>query len=122
MGAAGGTLLAEVVRMSLDVAPEPMPLMPDRDGVVRVGSTRVTLDTVVAAFYTGATAEEIAQQYPSVDLVDVYAVITYYLRHRSEVDEYLRVRERGAAEVRADNEARFDPVGIRERLLARRNG
>lgn len=40
----------------------------------RVGSSRVTPDTVVAAFYTGATAEEIAQQ-----------VITYCLRHRSEV-------------------------------------
>ena len=108
--------------MTLDVAPEPVPLLTDPHGIVRVGSSRVTLDTVVAAFYTGATAEEIAQQYPSVDLVDVYAVITYYLRHRSEVDEYLRARERMAAEARADNEARFDPVGIREPLLARRNG
>lgn len=76
----------------------------------------------MAAFHTGATAEEIAQQYPSVDLVDVYAVITYYLRHRSEVDEYLRVREGVAAEVRAVNEARFDPVGVRNRLLTRRQG
>ncbi|MQA16993.1 MAG: DUF433 domain-containing protein [Pseudonocardiaceae bacterium] len=105
-----------------DVAPEPVPLMTDPDGVVRVGSTRVTLDTVVAAFRTGATAEEIAQQYPTLELADIYAVITYYLRHRGEVEEYLRVREREAAEVRAENEARFDPVGIRERLLARRNG
>lgn len=107
--------------MSLDVAPDPVPLMAERDGVVRVGPTRVTLDAFVAAFSTGATAEEIAQQYPSVDLVDIYAVITYYLRHRSEVDEYVLARERVAAEVRADNEARSDPVGIRERLLARRN-
>ncbi len=107
--------------MTLDVAPEQVPLLTDPSGIVRVGSTRVTLDTVVAAFSTGATAEEIAQQYPSVDLVDIYAVITYYLRHQSEVDEYLRARERVAAEIRADNEARFDPIGIRERLLARRN-
>jgi len=118
----GGTLAAEVVVMLLDVAPEPVPLMADRDGVVRVGSTRVTLDTVVAAFRAGATAEEIAQQYPSVDLVDIYAVVTYYLRHCGEVEEYLRARERIGAEVRAVNEDRFDPVGIRERLLARRNG
>lgn len=107
--------------MLLAITPESMPLMTDWDAVVRVGSTRVTLDTVVAAFRTGATAEEIAQQYPSVDLADVYAVITYYLRHRSEVEEYLRVREREAAEVRAEMEARFDPVGTRQRLLARRN-
>jgi uncharacterized protein (DUF433 family) len=108
--------------MLLEIAPEPVPLTTDRDGVVRVGSTRVPLDTVVAAFHTGATAEEIAEQYPTLDLVDIYAVIAYYLRHRGEVEEYLRVRERDAVEVRAENEARFDPVGIRERLLARRNG
>jgi len=108
--------------MLIDVASESGPLLLDADGVVRVGSSRVTLDSVVAAFRTGATAEQIAQQYPSVDLADVYAVITYYLRHRGEVDEYLRARDRAAAEVRANNEARFDPVGIRERLLSRRNG
>jgi len=106
--------------MTLDVAPEPVPLLSDPRGVVRVGSTRVTLDTVVAAFATGATAEEIAHQYPSVELADIYAVITYYLRHRTEVNDYLRGRERDAGEVRADNEARYDPVGVRERLLARR--
>jgi uncharacterized protein (DUF433 family) len=108
--------------MLIDVAPESAPLLSDADGVVRVGSSRVTLDSVVAAFRTGAAAEQIAQQYPSVDSADVYAVITYYLRHRKEVDEYLRARDRAAAEVRAVNEARFDPVGIRERLLSRRNG
>jgi len=109
--------------MLIDVASESGLLLLDADGVVRVGSSRVTLDSVVAAFRTGATAEQIAQQYPSVDLADVYAVITYYLRHRGEVDEYLRARDRAAAaEVRAVNEARFDPVGIRERLLSRRNG
>lgn len=105
-----------------EVAPEPVPLLADADGVARVGGTRVTLDTVVAAFRTGATAEEIAQQYPSVELVDVYAVLTYYLRHKREVDEYLRARENQAAQLRAANEERFDPVGIRDRLLARRPG
>ena len=52
--------------MSLMVMPEPVPLAADRDGVMRVGGTRVTLDTVVAAFREGATAEEITQQYPSL--------------------------------------------------------
>lgn len=111
----------EVILMLLDVAPEPVPLMTDRDGVVRVGGSRVTLDTVVAAFSTGATAEEIAQQYPSVDLADVYVVIAYYLRHRGAVEQYQRSREHAAAQVRAEAEAQFDPVGIRQRLLARRN-
>ena len=51
--------------MSLMVSPEPVPLEADRDGIMRVGGTRVTLDTVVAVFNERATAEEIAQQYPS---------------------------------------------------------
>ncbi len=106
--------------MSLMVTPEPVPLAADRDGVMRVGGTRITLDTVVAAFREGATAEEIAQQYPSLQLADVYAVIGYYLRHQPEVDEHLRGRQVQAAEVRQSNEARFDPVGLRDRLLARR--
>ena len=48
------------------------------------GGTRVTLEAIVAAFSDGATAEEIAQDFPAVSLSDVYAVISYYLRHRSE--------------------------------------
>jgi uncharacterized protein DUF433 len=47
---------------------------------------------MVAAFDAGATAEEIAQQYPSVALADVYSVITYYLRHQFDVYAYLQKR------------------------------
>jgi uncharacterized protein (DUF433 family) len=72
---------------------ERVPIHTDADGVVRVARTRVTLDTIVGAFESGATAEEIAQQYSSVPLVDVYSVITYYLRHKPEVDTYLKKRE-----------------------------
>ncbi len=62
--------------MAFTINTEPVPLLTDKDGVVRVGGTRVTLDTVVAAFKEGATAEEIVQQYPSLELADVYAVIS----------------------------------------------
>lgn len=66
--------------MSLVIESPPVPLNIDMDGVIRVGNTRVTLDTVVAAFKEGATAEEIVWQYPSLSLADVYAVIGYYLQ------------------------------------------
>jgi uncharacterized protein (DUF433 family) len=90
------------------------------NGVVRVAGTRVTLETIVDAFELGATAEEIAQQYPSVPLVDVYSVITYYLRHKPEVEAYMSEREALVERVREDIEQRFPSDGIRERLLARR--
>ncbi len=95
--------------------------MTDPDGVVRVSGTRVTLDTIVAAFAEGLTAEEIVYEYPALSLADIYVVLGYYLRRRAEVEAYLRERCRQADAVRRQNEARFDPQGIRDRLLARQS-
>lgn len=106
--------------MSLPVETEPLPLTTDAEGGVRVAGTRVTLDTVVEAFNEGLTAEEIAQQYPVLDLADVYAVIGYYLHHRQRVQVYMEERERAAAEFRSRIEAELPSAGFRERLLARR--
>lgn len=106
--------------MTLTTTPEVVPVRVDADGVARVGGTRVTLDTVVDAFSDGATAEEIAQQYPSLELADIYSVIGYYLRNAAQVQAYLRQRQAESLAVRGQNESRFDPQGIRERLLARR--
>jgi uncharacterized protein (DUF433 family) len=100
---------------------ETIPLRTDSAGVIRIGRTRVTLDTVVSAFCDGATAEEIVQQYPSLNLADVYHVIGYYLRRTAEVDAYLQARRASAEALRTQNEARFDPKGVRARLLARQS-
>lgn len=101
------------------VEPEPVPLIVDAHGGWRVGGTRVLLETLVAAFQRGDSPEEIREQYPTVCLGDIYAVLTYYIRHQSDVDAYLRERERVGAEVRAKVEARFPAEGLRARLLAR---
>ena len=103
-------------------AVETIPLQVGSDGVIRVSNTRVTLDTLVQAFKDGATAEEIAQQYPTVPLADVYSVIGYYLRHSDAVEAYLEQRREQAEQVRRANETRFNPVGVRARLLARQTG
>jgi uncharacterized protein (DUF433 family) len=108
----------EQLTMSLIIDAEPSPLQADADGVVRVGGTRVTLDTIVVAFQQGAAAEEIAQQYPSVRLSDVYAAIAYYLRHRDEVNAYLEEGKQHSESLRQSLEAKCDRQGIRERLLA----
>ncbi len=98
---------------------ERVPVDVGRDGVARVAGTRVTLDTVLAAFDAGATAEEIVQQYPALKLADVYRIIGYYLDNRRRVEAYLKKRARRAGKVRRMNQARFDTEGIRRRLLAR---
>lgn len=85
-----------------------------------VGKTRVTLDTVVAAFDRGATAEEIVYRYPSLKLADVYAVIAFYLNHQQEIEIYLKQRKQQAQEIRQRNESKFDSQAMRDRLLSRK--
>ncbi|MDJ0718868.1 MAG: DUF433 domain-containing protein [Prochloraceae cyanobacterium] len=106
--------------MTLIVVAEPPPLETNADGVVRVGKTRVTLDTVIAGFNQGATAEEIVYRYPSLNLADVYTTIGFYLNHQQEVETYLQQRRKQAQEIRQMNESRFDSQGLRDRLLARK--
>jgi uncharacterized protein (DUF433 family) len=108
--------------MSLAVeTTETIPLAADANGVVRVAGTRVTLDSVAEAFEEGATAEEIAQQYPSVSLAAIYSVIAYILRHHSEVADYLAQRAEENSTVQKANERHFSPEGLRGRLMARRS-
>ena len=106
--------------MTPRIEAEPVPLVAGADGRLRVSGSRITLDTVITAFADGATAEAIVQQYPSLRLGDVYAILTFYIRRRPEIDAYLRQWRKDAERVRGENEAKFDPEGVRERLLARR--
>ncbi len=92
-----------------------------RFGAIRVGTTRVLLELLVRAFQDGATPEAIVQRYSTLTLANVYAVIAYYLRHRSEVEEYLARREERAEKVRQRTDAQQgDLAEIRDRLLAQR--
>jgi len=110
---------AGIRNMNIVLQTHPLPLSVDADGVIRVGGTRVTLDTVVAAFEDGLSAEEIVEAYPVLASADVYTVIGHYLRNRDEVRAYLTERARAAAEIRRTNERLFPPDGIRARLQAR---
>lgn len=101
------------------VDPEPVPLTRDAAGRLVVAGTRLPLDTLVAAFERGDSPEAIHESFPTLSLGDTYAIFTYCLRHRAEVDAYLAERERQRAGIRAEVEARFPPEGLRARLLAR---
>lgn len=99
---------------------ERIPLAEDASGAIHVAGTRVTLDILAEAFNEGATAEEMAQQYPSLSLADVYSVLGYLLRHQEEVAGYLDARASQSKIIRLENEGRFNPQGVRARLLPRR--
>ena len=101
--------------MSLAVAADPTPLRTDEHGVVRIGDTRVTLSSIVRCYQRGDSPEAIHEGFPSVSLADVYATITYYLRHRDEVDAYLADEDAAAERIRREIEAEYPPA-LRERL------
>ena len=93
-----------------------LPLKADDTGIIRVGGTRVRLDTIVFAFNQGYTAEEILSQFPALDLADVYAVISYYLNNRKDVDEYIQQQKIEADQLRQQFESQPGYQAFRQRL------
>lgn len=89
----------------------------DDHGVKRVGESRVMLDSIVASFEQGHSAETIQQQYPALSLEEVYGAITYYLSHVEEVKEYLEKQGKVWEHWRAKGAERRSPVVERLRAL-----
>lgn len=107
--------------MSLSTEPLPVPIQIDAHGVARVGGTRVTLESVMGVFKQGSSPEEIVSSFPTLKLADVYAVLTFYLKNREQVEQYLDEAERQGEAIRREIEAHYpENIGLRERLLARR--
>lgn len=89
-----------------------------RDGVYRIRDTRVSLDSVVYAFWNGQPAESIAQSFPTLRLEQVYGALAFYLSHAGEIDAYLRSRR---ADFDAAREAarQADPMFYQKLAAAR---
>lgn len=95
------------------------PLTLDADRVIRIGRTRVTLDIVIATFLAVATAEEIVEDYSTLDLADVYLVLGFYLRHRELVDQYIEERNRIGEAMEKEIRRRQKNGSLREKLMQR---
>ena len=108
--------------MNMPIQAVAVPLFDDGQGGLRVISgTRVLLERIVHAFEDGATPEGIVQSYDTLQLADVYAVLTWYLRYKPEVDDYLHKRAEEAEAIRLTIEAKQpDRAELRARLMARR--
>ncbi|MFQ4145352.1 DUF433 domain-containing protein [Chlorogloeopsis sp. ULAP02] len=108
--------------MSLVLEPETPPLWEDETGAIRVGNSRVLLETVIRAFQDGASPESIVHRYSTLSLSDVYNTIAYYLRHQDAVEAYLSQREQLADSVRQRlSNIQPDLSYIRSRLLSQQN-
>jgi uncharacterized protein (DUF433 family) len=97
-----------------------VPLREEPAGVLRVGKSQVLLELVLRAFKAGATPEAIVQSYDTLNLADVYAVVSRYLAAPSSFDEYLRQRNEAAeATRRAIEDAQGPQNNLRMILEAR---
>ena len=75
--------------MSLDLRRPALPLRRDSRGVIRVGGTRVTLESVLGAYREGESPEGILDRFPSLDLAGIHATLAWYLEHLAEAESYL---------------------------------
>lgn len=107
---------------TLTITVAPPPLREDEDGVLRIGDSRVTLETVLHAYEAGHAPEEIVRKFPSLRIEDVYETIGYCLRHRAEVERYLENGRKQSEEIRRRVEAQCPPGALAERVRARRRG
>ncbi|MBO0723135.1 MAG: DUF433 domain-containing protein [Blastocatellia bacterium] len=88
------------------------------DGGWWLVGTRVSLDSIVYAFWRGASAETIRSSFPALTLEQVYGAIAFYLSRRQEVDEYLQKSAEEYEAARHANHERFrrSNPGLLERL------
>ncbi len=71
-----------------------VPLSMSQDGSIRIGDSRVSLDSVLHHYLQGATAEEICLRFPGLRLADVHSCLAYYLNNEASLDDYLAKREK----------------------------
>jgi len=98
-----------------------VPLTRGQDGVWRVTGSRVTLDSIVRQFKSGATTEQIQEDFPSLTLSDIYSVIAYFLQHPGAVEDYLVEQAQAAGEVQREVESHIETKELRDRLRQRRD-
>lgn len=112
--------------MSLIPEAIPVPLEDDGHGGLRVGQTRVSLESVWHLHQQGASPAEIVRAFDTLQVADVHAVLAWALRHREEVEAYLRRRDEEAAQIRRQLEeanltpTRDESAKLKEKLEARR--
>lgn len=105
--------------MAFALKPIETPFYEDETGVLRFIRSRVTIDLVIYDYQNGLNADEIALHYPSLNLADIYSVLSYYLSYQKELDDYLTKQEQNSLLKQQEVLKRSSQAHLRERLRAR---
>jgi uncharacterized protein (DUF433 family) len=112
--------------MNLTLEAIPVPLRDDGQGGLRVGQTRVSLESVWHLHQQGASPADIVRAFDTLQLADVHAVLAWALRHADDVGAYLKRRDEEAAHIRRQLEeagltpTREQSAELKAKLMARR--
>lgn len=80
------------------------------EGGWRVGDSRVSLDSVVYAYWEGKSPEAIAEEFPALSVEQVYGAVAFYLRNRVEIDKYLSRQDAKWQQLAAKSDAEHGPL------------
>jgi uncharacterized protein (DUF433 family) len=92
------------------------------DDDIRVRGHRIGLEHIVQRYHDGYSPEQIAQDFPGLELKAIYMIIAYYLHNQGAVDAYIaRLDARFAADYQAWAAEPRSPASLRvQELRARR--
>jgi len=80
------------------------------EGGWRIVGSRISLDSVVHAYWDGQSPETIVEEFPTLTAEQVYGAIAFYLCHRAEIDRYLSDREAAWNQFRGASRAQHGPL------------
>lgn len=92
------------------------------DDDIRVKGHRIGLEHIVQRYHEGYSPEQIAQDFPGLELKAIYVIIGYYLHNQGEVDAYVaRLNARFEADYQTWATEPRSPASLRvQELRARR--
>jgi uncharacterized protein (DUF433 family) len=64
-----------------------------RNGGYSVAGTRISLDSVVYSFKRGNSPEGIREEFPLLELWQIYGALAFYLAHETAIEQYLDEKE-----------------------------
>src|SRR5205085_8683757 len=79
-------------------------------GAWRITGTRVSLDSLVHAYWQGRLPEAIVADFPSLTLEQVHGAIAFYLGHRTEIDAYLSEQDARWRQFQQESSAKHGPL------------
>lgn len=88
------------------------------DNDIRIKGSRIGIESVLYEFiYQNKSAEEIAEQFPSITLEKIYATILYYLSNRQSIEKYLLEWLNFSRKMRDEQAKNPSPIVMRLRKL-----